>query len=422
MTGFDQLSAAVGIEAMNVYCGPARISVAALFEGRGLDPRRIGNLMMDERSVNLPIEDPVTNAVNAAAPIIDRLDAADRARIELLIVSTESGIDFSKSVSSYVHEHLGLSRNCRLIEVKQACYAATAALQLATGHLASGAAPSGKALIIGTDVALVDARAEYAEPATGAGAAAMLIGHEPRILAMDVGAYGCYSFETLDSARPGPTFDIADSDRSLYAYLDCLVNSYRDYAGKVEAVDLRTTFDFLAMHTPFGGMVRAAHRKLLRDVTGAAPEEINQDFERRLEPSLRYPRMVGNLCSASVYLALCSLISGADDIDGARVGLFSYGSGCSSEFFSGVVAAGAAAELAPMRILERLSGRVELSFAAYESLLKENARCLVPEENRTVDVDRFADQARRGGGAAQLLVYRGTKDYHRVYEWLPGAR
>jgi polyketide biosynthesis 3-hydroxy-3-methylglutaryl-CoA synthase-like enzyme PksG len=57
----------IGIEALNVYCGPTRIGVPELFEGRGLDRRRLGNLPMDARSVNLPIEDPVTNAVNAAA-------------------------------------------------------------------------------------------------------------------------------------------------------------------------------------------------------------------------------------------------------------------------------------------------------------------------------------------------------------------
>jgi polyketide biosynthesis 3-hydroxy-3-methylglutaryl-CoA synthase-like enzyme PksG len=412
----------IGIEALNVYCGPARIGVPELFEGRGLDARRLGNLLMDARSVNLPIEDPVTNAVNAAAPIVAGLTPAERDRIQVLAVSTESGVDYSKSVTSYVHEHLGLSRNCRLLEVKQACYAATGAVQLAVGYLASAVAPGAKALVIGSDVALVDGRAEYAEPATGAGAAAMLLGDQPRVLRMDLGGFGLYSYETLDSARPAPTFDIADADLSLFTYLDCMAGAYRDYTSRVEAVDLRKTFDYLAMHTPFGGMVRAAHRKLMRDVAGATPAEAAADFQARVEPSLAYPRQVGNLCSASVYLALASLIEQVRPEQDARVGLFSYGSGCSSEFFSGVVPAGAAEVVKPLRIAEHLRNRVELSFGEYVGLLSENEKCLVPEPDRVMDVDRYADVALRGSQADRLLVYTGNKDYHRTYEWISAAR
>src|SRR5258708_119495 len=121
----------VGIEALNVYCGVAYIPVRAIFEGRSLNLERLGNLMMEKRSIGLPCEDPVTNAVNAAKPIIDQLSEDEKGHIEIIVTSSESGIDFSKSIASYVHEYLGLGRNCRLIEVKQACYAATAAVQMA---------------------------------------------------------------------------------------------------------------------------------------------------------------------------------------------------------------------------------------------------------------------------------------------------
>ncbi|WP_433498358.1 hydroxymethylglutaryl-CoA synthase family protein [Sphaerimonospora sp. CA-214678] len=414
-----------GIEALNVYAGIAQISVPDLFAGRGLAPERLDNLHMRQRSVGLPFEDPVTNAVNAAKPIVDALDPADRDAVEILITSTESGLDLSKSVASYVHEYLGLSRNCRLLEVKQACYAATGALQLAVGYLASGASPGAKALVIATDVALVDERAAYAEPATGHGAAAMLLGDAPAVLAVDPGAFGCYSYETLDSARPTPRFDIADVDRSLFAYLDCLAGGFADYRSRVEAADFATTFDHLALHTPFAGLVRAAHRKMMRE---HAPEvEVTGDFQRRVAPSLVYPSLVGNLCSGSVYLALASLLdhAEADEVDGgARVGLYSYGSGCSAEFFSGTVDAGSRRAVAAMGIGEALNRRRRLTFAEYADLLSQTSRVLVPEENRRVDLDAYADFLPVGwtpgqatAGRHPLLVHTGTKDYHREYEW-----
>jgi polyketide biosynthesis 3-hydroxy-3-methylglutaryl-CoA synthase-like enzyme PksG len=402
-----------GIDALNVYAGLAQIPVPALFAGRGLDPDRLTNLMMDNRSVGLPFEDPVTNAVNAAKPIVDALSPADRAAIEVLITSTESGLDLSKSVASYVHDHLGLSRNCRVLEVKQACYAATGALQLATGYLAAGGSPGAKALVVATDVALVDARAGYAEPATGHGAAAVLLSDDPRVLAIDIGAFGCYSYETMDSARPTPEFDIADVDRSLFAYLDCLTNSFADYRSRVDGADFATTFDHLVLHTPFSGLVRAAHRKMMRE-TGTPADRVEEDFTRRVLPSLAYPARVGNLCSGSVYLALASLLDHVELGDGARVGLYSYGSGCSSEFFSGVVDSASNAAVAAQGIRDRLARRRELSFAEYVALLPDTLRTLVPAEHRTVDLEPYAhflDTAR------PTLVHTGTKDYHRTYEW-----
>ncbi|TQS26505.1 hydroxymethylglutaryl-CoA synthase family protein [Microbispora sp. KK1-11] len=407
-----------GIESLNVYGGVACVQVAELFAGRGLDTGRFGNLMMARRAVALPFEDPVTNAVNAAAPLLERLGEEERDSVEFLITATESGVDYSKSVASYVHEHLGLGRHCRLLEVKQACYSATAALRLAASYVASGVSPGARALVIATDVALADERAEYAEPATGSGAVAMLVGDDPRVLALDPGAFGLYSFETLDTARPSPAYDIADVDRSLLAYLECLRESFADYRARVEDVDLMTTFDLLALHTPFAGMVKAGHRKLLREFTAATPAEIEADFERRVGPSLAYPGEVGNLFSGSLYLALAGALDTVRPAAPLRVGLFSYGSGCSSEFFSGVADQRSAEEVAAMDIAGRLSARAELTFSEYLEVLPENMRCLVPERDRKVDVSAYEHLLDRCADRRPMLALRAVEDHHRRYEWI----
>jgi polyketide biosynthesis 3-hydroxy-3-methylglutaryl-CoA synthase-like enzyme PksG len=405
----------VGIEALNVYCGLAGIPVPVLFDRRGLDRDRMGNLMMSHRSVGLPFEDPVTNAVNAAKPILEAMDPEERDRIEILVTSSESGVDYSKSIASYVHEYLGLSRNCRLLEVKQACYAATGALQMAVAYVHSGISPGAKVLVIATDVALVDEKAEYSEPTVGFGSAALLIGSDPRVMAIDVGAFGMYSYETMDSARPTPEFDIADVDRSLFAYLDCLSGSFADYASRVADADFATTFDYLAMHTPFSGMVRAGHRRMMRGHGEQAAVE--EDFARRVAPSLVFPSAVGNLCSGSVYLALASIICNAAVRGTARVGLFSYGSGCSSEFYSGVIGDRSAAELAGLRITERLRDRVCLTFEEYTEVLRHNLRCLVPQRDRAVGPGPWDAILGRVADRKEMLALTGVTDFHRQYEW-----
>ena len=253
----------------------------------------------------------------------------------------------------------------------------------------------------------------------GNGAAAILIGDQARVMAVDLGAFGNYSFETLDSARPSPEFDVVDVDRSLFAYLDCLSNSFQQYRSKVNDVDFVETFDYLAMHTPFAGMVKAAHRKMMREFANASPQQVEQDFTRRVKPSLEYPSVVGNLCSGSVYMALASIIDRAQYTGTSRVGLFSYGSGCSSEFFSGVIDRGSADAQARFGIGAHLQSRLELTFDEYAGLLQENLRCLKPVENKEVAVERYEGLLERAGRKSEMLVYTGVKNFHRQYKWTP---
>lgn len=405
-----------GIEKLNVYAGLTVIRAESIVQGRGLDPGRLANVQQSQRSVGLGFEDPVTNAVNAAKPIIDAL-GADAQRIELVAVSTESGVDYSKSLASYVHGCLGLSNRCRFLEVKQACYGATGTLQLVLGYLASGMSPGAKALLIATDVALVDERAGFSEISTGFGAVALLLGDQPDLLRIDLGAFGLHSYETPDSARPTPTKDIADIDRSLFAYLDCLSHSFAHYRERVEDADFVDSFGLLAMHTPFAGIVKAGHRKMMReDPRAFDPDRIENDFMRRVAPSLSYPCRVGNLCSGSLYLALASAIENRGAGDDVRIGLFAYGSGCSSEFFSGVAGPEGRRTLAPFGIADHLDRRTEIDFATYTRLLRDNLQILVPVENRRIDIAAYAPYVPVGRGP--LLALEAIAGYYRKYTWI----
>ncbi len=153
----------VGIESINFYVGRIYVSVRELFEKRELNLARFDNLMMNKKAVGLPWEDPVTCSVNAAKPILSILSSKERSNVELVITATESGVDFGKSLSTYAHSYLNLSKRCRLFEIKQACYAATAALQLAAGYVAANPFQDKKALILATDIARASAKGTYYE-------------------------------------------------------------------------------------------------------------------------------------------------------------------------------------------------------------------------------------------------------------------
>ncbi|CCH31899.1 hydroxymethylglutaryl-CoA synthase [Actinosynnema sp. NPDC047251] len=407
----------VGIEDVNVYPGRARVDVRALFEAGGLDLSRFANLMMEHRSVNLPCEDQVTNAVNAAKPLVDALDPGRRDSIELVVVATESGLDFGKPLSTYVHQQLGLGPACRSFEVKHACYGGTAALQTAAALVAASPVPDARALVVSTDIASPSSGGSYWEPSEGAGAVALLVGRDPAVLRLDVGANGYHTQEVMDTLRPRPDFDVVNSDLSLLAYLNCLEQSFAGYRRRVAGADIVDTFDYLAFHIPFAGMVKGAHRTLLRRTKGWDRAAIDADFDRRMAPSLLHTTKVGNLYSGSLYLALCSLIDHADFGAARRVGMFSYGSGCGSEFYSGVVSERARDRLAARPIEKALAERRELTVAEFRALdgfLGDRAFGTRDAVLDTTPYQSIVDSHFAGRG---LLLLDRIEDFHRVYRW-----
>jgi polyketide biosynthesis 3-hydroxy-3-methylglutaryl-CoA synthase-like enzyme PksG len=415
----------VGIEALNVYAGSAVLDLATLAAHRGLERNRFENLLMKEKTVALPFEDPVTFAVNAAKPVVDALTPAEKDRIELLITCTESGIDFSKSISTYVHQLLGLNRNCRLFEIKQACYSGTAGLQMALSFVLSQASPGAKALVITTDISrfsVVDGEDaspqdwSFAEPSGGAGAVAMLVSDQPRIFEVDIGANGYHGHEIMDTCRPTADSEAGDVDLSLLSYLDCCEATYKEYASRVAGVDYGTSFDYLIFHTPFAGLVKGAHRTMMRKIVQAKPAEIDADFERRVAPGLHYCQRVGNIMGGTLYLALASLIEHGDFRAARRIGCFSYGSGCCAEFFSGIVTVTGQERLRRLHLAAQLDARSALSMEHYDRLLR--ARPIAGFGTREAQIPEEAFEL--APRLRPTLALQAVRNFHREYAWLGG--
>lgn len=411
-----------GIEAMNIYCGSAAINVSDLAVARNLDRDRFTKLLMEEKTVPMPYEDPISNAVNAAKPIIDSLSPEERDQIDMVITCTESGIDFGKSMSTYVHHYLELNRNCRLFELKNACYSGTAGFQMAVNYILSQASPGRKALVIATDImrlSTVEGSFEmaFAEPSSGSGAVAMLVSDNPVIFQVDKGANGYYGYEVMDTCRPIPDQEAGDADLSLLSYLDCAEKAFREYEKRVEGADYQATFDYLAFHTPFGGMVKGAHRTNMRKFKKAKPKEIEADFTQRVAPGLAYCQRVGNIMGATTHLSLAGIIDSGNFDTPKRIGVFSYGSGCCSEFFSGVVNADSQQALRQYGLADHLDQRYQMSIPEYEKTFAVNAQLKFGTRNYVVDREQFPAPYAYVKGKGRL-VFSEIKDFHRIYEWV----
>jgi hydroxymethylglutaryl-CoA synthase len=95
---------------------------------------------------------------------------------------------------------------------------------------------------------------------------------------------------------------------------------------------------------------------------------LSQDhFQRRVKPATYVPTECGNMYCGSLYSGLCGLLSlvDSDQLQGKRIGMFSYGSGLASTMFSLRVASGTETIKAKLDLVRRLSERRIVSPETY---------------------------------------------------------
>jgi hydroxymethylglutaryl-CoA synthase len=385
----------VGIDTIAFYTSHYALDLAALAEARGIDPEKFHvGLGQHRMGVPAPDEDIVTLAANAALRAIRHIDSDS---IEMLLFATESGIDQSKAAGIYVHHLLGLSERCRVIELKQACYSATLALQLALPFLRQY--PNKKILLIASDVARYGLGTS-GESSQGCGAVAMVLSANPRVLALEP-EYGAVTDNVMDFWRPNYSSEaFVEGKYSSKLYLTMLEKSWQQYhtwsgRGFHE-------HDYYCYHTPVPRLVEKAHQHLAK-ITGQEKLQ-DETLYAQIGHSLEYGRKIGNSYTASLYIGLTALLDLAkEDLTGKRIGFYSYGSGCVAEYFSGVVQPGYKDVLDTAYHEKMLAERTALTYSDYKMFYSFQ----YPEDGSHCETPRYQS------GSFRLAAIR---DHKRIYE------
>lgn len=389
---------AIGIHDLEMATGHHVVDLAQLADHAGIAPGKyVLGLGQSEMSMLAEDEDIVTMGAAAAKPLLERNGIEG---IRTLLFATESGVDQSKAAGISAAKLLGLPHSVRVVEMKQACYGGTAALQAAIGIVARS--PQERVLIIASDNAryLLDSPGE---PTQGAGAVAMLVSADPELLEIEP-ANGISTTDVDDFWRPNDsTTAVVDGHLSVGAYLDAVSDAWADLQS--QGGPAIGDIDRLIYHQPYTKMAKKAQARL-REVSGddistaLNPGDEADGRDTGLETGSRYNRRLGNSYTASLYSCLASLIDHEDDLAGKRIGLFSYGSGCVSEFLTGVVQPGYLQRRNPERAATLLDTRVPVSIEEYRAL--HSAPHGTSSDQVTAEVTtgpfRFAgvaDQARR---------------------------
>ena len=354
----------VGIDTLAMYTSHYALNLADLAAKRGTDPEKyhtgLGQYVM---SVPPPGEDIVTMAANAAQKALEGIDRND---IEMLLFATESSIDQSKAAGIYVHQLLDLPARCRVVELKQACYSATAALQLVLPHLREH--PNKKVLLIASDVARYGL-ATPGESSQGCGSVAMVLSAQPRIIAFEA-EYGVVTENVMDFWRPNYLHHaLVDGKHSSKLYLTMLEHCFLQYQALSQRGFL--DHDYYCYHVPVPRLVEKAHYHLAK--LSGHEQLFSTLQEKQIQYSLQYGRRIGNCYTASLFLAFTSLLDHAkEDLTGKRIGFYSYGSGCVAEFFSGLIQPAYREALQPAYHAALLSSRTLLSYAEYADFYQFN--------------------------------------------------
>ncbi|WP_125760418.1 hydroxymethylglutaryl-CoA synthase [Companilactobacillus hulinensis] len=353
----------IGIDRLGFYVPKKYIDLVELANKRNVDPNKFTiGIGQSKQAVPDLYQDAVTMAAESADQV---LNDDNRKDIGLVIVGTESSVDESKAAATYLVELLNLPEEVRAFEIKEACYGATAGLQMAYNFVAMN--PDKKALVIASDIARYGVNTP-GEVTQGAGSVAMLVSENPHILKLN--NKSVYMTRNVgDFWRP--TFSKTAFARGKYSnevYVDFFKTLWKKFQDKYDV----TADDFSTMlfHIPYTKM----GMKALRTLEGNIPDDKYNELSDHYQASIEISRNVGNLYTGSLYLGLISYLINGDVKPNEQISLFSYGSGAVGEIYSAEIQPDYTGFLNIDFIKKELSDRQKISISDYEDIFGKEVK------------------------------------------------
>jgi len=306
----------VGIVGWGGYIPRWRIKLSEIARIWGFEPDAPAGLMVEEKAIAGRDEDATTMGWEAARNALWRA-GIDPREIGAVWFGTESKPYAVKPSATIVAEALGVSPEKMATDLEFACRAASEALRISIGVVASGMVKY--ALVIGSDTAQANP-GDVLEFTASSAAAAFITGPSSEAAAVFEASYS-YITDTPDFWRRAymhyPLHGEAFTGEP--AYFNHIVNAVR---GLFEKTGLKPSdFKYAVFHQPNGKFPLAVGRRL-----GFTPDQI--------KPGLLTP-MIGNSYNASALIGLARLLDIAKP--GDRILLAPFGSGAGSDAYSIVV-------------------------------------------------------------------------------------
>ncbi|WP_140485713.1 hydroxymethylglutaryl-CoA synthase family protein [Flavobacterium sp. GSA192] len=433
-----------GIDALSFDVAKLHLPIKTLAEARNIEPEKLekglGLLKMTLPDVH---QDSVVFAANALTRLIQD-NSINLSEIARIYVGTESAIDNAKPIGSFLIDLMeqkfgeNTLAECDVVDFTFACIGGVDALQNCLDFIKLN--PDKKAIVVTTDFAKYDLNStgEYTQ---GAGATAMLITVNPRIIAFEnhwaTNTKGVFDFfkphrtiskETITGNPNNEAwFDnleaeieihkdqpVFDGQYSNQCYMDRTRNAYFSFKKLKQTSDtLYQSWNSIIMHLPYsfqgrrmlseiyaldaensiisGSETPAEYQSKLKE-TSKTPEYKNF-VEEKLMPAELASSLIGNLYTGSIFMGFLSTLAhfydSEKEIAGNTFGFLAYGSGSKSKVFEGIIQDEWKSALANVNLFETLNKSFEIDFNTYESLHKKEQKQSVQTPKNEWILDRI---------------------------------
>ena len=402
----------LGIEAASFYVPALYLTINDLAEKRAIDPLKLEKgLGLYKMAINDVHEDAATFAAEALLKLIQDYDL-NPTEISRVYLGTESALDAAKPtvtfaiqmVEKVLAEKFGerCFRNCDVVDLNFACIGAVDALHNCLDYVHAN--PENKAIVIASDYAKYEL-ASAGEYTQGGGAVALLISSNPKLLEIE-NKWGVATESVFDFFKPRRSIaksDLTSATEQMADYLElftdepvfdghysnqCYQNrikeAYSHYKTQAKLEKPYKNWRYLIFHLPYafhGKRVFSEIFSIENSLVFSTSEEqklvaksaVYLDFiKEKIEPSQRASSEIGNMYTASIFMALLSAFQVSydrgEDLSNEKIGFLAYGSGSKAKVFTGKVGRNWNEVVAKWNLFESLKQRIQIDFETYEKL------------------------------------------------------
>ena len=431
-----------GIDAIAFDVAQLHLPIKSLANARNIEPEKLEKgLGLIKMTLPDAHQDTVVFGANALTKLIVENDI-NLSEISRIYVGTESAIDSSKPIASYlinlIEQKFGedILSECDVVDFTFACIGGVDALQNCIDFVTLN--PNKKAIVVTTDFAKYDLNStgEYTQ---GAGALAMLVSPNPRIIAFEnkwatstKGVFDFFKpyrtiskneltgdennlpwFENLESEieihKDQPVFD---GQYSNQCYMDRTKAAYFSFKKiKNTSETVYNSWKSIIMHLPYsfqgrrmlseiyaldatskiisGNESTADYQNKLKEVSKS--DDYRNFVNQKLQPAEIASSLIGNLYTGSIFMGLLSTLVYFYDtkkgISNSKFGFLAYGSGSKSKVFEGTIQPNWETAITNINLFETLDQSFEIDFETYEKLHKKEQKqsILLPKNEWILD-------------------------------------
>jgi hydroxymethylglutaryl-CoA synthase len=412
-----------GIEAASFYVPSLYLEIKDLAEKRGIEPAKLEKgLGLHKMGFPDIHEDAATFAAEALLKLIKDYKFNPK-EISRIYLGTESALDAAKPTASYAMQMVEkvleaefgerCFKNCDVVDLTFACIGAVDALHNSLDFVRVN--PDKKAIVIASDYAKYEL-ASSGEYTQGGGAVAVLVSSKPDLIEIEnnwgIATESVFDFfkprrhfkkddltnapenfpEKIEVFTDEPVFDGQYSNQCYQDRIKEAYNHYKEITGKNKPYE---AWKYLIFHLPYAFHGKRVFTEIYSLENGLAyetPEEQKsvaksedyiQFINDKIEKSQRASSEIGNMYTASIFMALLSALQTSfnenDELAGQEIGFLGYGSGSKSKVFAGKVSESWKNVVEKWNLFEGLKNRKAIDFDTYEKLHRKQLENSVNE-------------------------------------------